>query len=137
MESKNYRMKLTAGILGLVLVLSVMVGSIAFQFGQATARDRVVELQTQLDAYEDDSVALREQRDRARADAFECMRSLDVAVHEMHEKGDVLASVANAVENGNEADIERALSWVEQWSAQRDDATARVDARAEECFSER
>lgn len=137
MESKNYRMKLTAGILGVVLVLSVMIGSIAFQFGEATAREEVVGLQTQLETNEVLRGTLREQRDRARADAFECMRSLDMAVHEMNEKGSVLASVANAVENGNDADVERALAWVEQWYDQRDEARARVDAKVEECFSER
>lgn len=133
-QSRNFKLKLVAGILGAVLALMFMVGGLGFRFGVSTARDEVVALRTENEDVIRGREVAREQRDEARDEAFVCTRSLDAAVQEMHEKGDVLNSVRNAAKNGTDEDLERALEWVEQWYVEREDSQDRVDKRIADCL---
>lgn len=120
-----------AWVLAAVVTMFV-VGSIAYDMGQASQRDELVRVEERLANSEEIRDRLRDARDESDRQASNCIRAVDATRHEMSIKASVLYDVYAA---DNEEEAEKARARVESWYKERGAVQTKLNEAMDKCVN--
>ena len=120
-----------AWVLAAVVTMFV-VGSIAYDMGQASRQDELVRAEERLANSEEIRDRLRDARDESDRQASNCIRAVDATRHEASIKASILYDVYAA---DNEEEVEKARARVEAWYNGRDAVQDSLDEVTDKCVN--